>query len=269
MASRPTSSDSFESGFVSDETEDLADLLHASAHENVEFILFWSFDTLCTVLTFDRVLQALDSHKRIFTNAGELESYAYRILPVFGKVENVPNSMDHIEPSSESDCYLKILAILILIDKVGSIKQFIDEGVNDGDLPLKLPSIKDRKGKHDLEQQPKGGHRADKLFRHWKISELHAFNQCQFQVNVPFFDYRPEVNDYDLVPRTVLPFLVMDTAAMKGTGGSQPLPEPESVYGGGYGRVRRVLIEPSSHNFHKLNNTVCIFPFENHSVPDF
>ncbi|KAG6353677.1 hypothetical protein INS49_005386 [Diaporthe citri] len=151
---------------------DLADLLLVSRSENLDFVSFWSFDTLCKVLTRDRVMQELRSCKNIFKNEDELESYVDRVGPVYGKIEDIPNSVNPCKPSSEPKRCLKVLAILILMEKVRSIKQFIDEGIHDGDLPLEL-------------------RRTDECFRRWNILQLYSFNRYQFEVNAPFFDYHP------------------------------------------------------------------------------
>lgn len=234
-------------------SDELEDLLWNSSSQAPWGPSFWSFNALCRVLTRDRVLQALQSCRETFKNTDELESYIDRIRPVYGKAEDVPNSMVPCKPSSEPKRCLKLLAVLVLMDRTCSIKQFIDEGINDDDLPLKLPNITDRKRSLGLAKQVEEARKADKCFRRWRSSALEIFDQFQFRVNVPFFDYQQgQVLHYDLPARTVLPWISLETADMDSAGGVR------LISGGEHGQIRQVRIEPSSHNFHELSSAVSI-----------
>lgn len=233
------------------------DLLLDSSSLNLEFKSFWSFYALCKVLTRDRILQALQGSRDIFASADELESYANRIRPVYTEVKDILDSSILFKPSSKPESYLKILAILLLIDKVPSIKQFIDEGISDSDLPLELPKITPRNWNQVHSRKTGVDKGLHEFFRHWRRTELYHFNQYQFEVTVPFFEYQPgNAVHYNLPPRTVLPWLALgDMTDDAGV----PRPLSGSLHVGGFGSIRQVRIDPSSHSFHELSSTVSIF----------
>ncbi|KAI2612267.1 kinase-like protein [Hypoxylon fragiforme] len=109
-----------------------------------------------------------------------------------------------------------ILAILILINQVESIKLFIDNGIYDGNLPL-----------YEIEGQP---HTSP--FKKWVSYEL--FRVYQYKILVPFFNMPPNaVHFYKIEDSSIrLPFI-----------------EWHEYRNGGYGSVQKAKIHPAHHNY--------------------
>jgi hypothetical protein len=138
--------------------------------------------------------------------------------------------------------FKKIFAILVLIEKTTSISKFLEEDVNDLDLPL--VKIEDGKtgARFDL-RKPHLKHQVLECFRNWSQFYVRAFEEWQWVTVAPFFHRgtRKDVRHFPLQASVILPFTA-DSRRSNPT-------EFQTVLEGGYGRVFKVDIHPDHHNF--------------------
>ncbi|KAF2467328.1 uncharacterized protein BDR25DRAFT_267485 [Lindgomyces ingoldianus] len=180
--------------------------------ENPRLEAFWPLGALKKIL----------SEKRIAT---ELREYRKQNLDLF-RGRNVTKLTNRIRSQ-----YLKIFAILALLEKGQQIGAFIDEGVCDKDLPLIKTGTRYR---FEISCRRSPDHSLS-CFQTWKAYERDAFLNYQRQVNVPYFSCysgRTPVKHVEFPTQTILPF-IMYTSSMDG----------------GFSNVSKVKIHPESHNF--------------------
>lgn len=123
--------------------------------------------------------------------------------------------------------YLKVFAILVLMDQVEDISAFVRYNLRDCDLPLKL----------DLKsgQLSRGVDQTLLLMKGWKLFQRDAFLHYQRRVDVPYlaFDETTDaVKHVDFTDETTLPFL-----------------EFGDVRYGVYANIQRLKIHPACHGF--------------------
>ncbi|KAK1700650.1 kinase-like domain-containing protein [Colletotrichum godetiae] len=123
----------------------------------------------------------------------------------------------------------KLFAILILMEQVQLIKDFIENGIDDRILPLKIKREADQEPVIQL--QTENGlilHCLD----HWHSRHLSSFIQWQEIICTPFFQLAGHVvHYYELNSKTILPFKTYKLVRV-----------------GGYGSVRKVSIHPAHYN---------------------
>ncbi|KAK7920092.1 kinase-like domain-containing protein [Apiospora marii] len=132
-----------------------------------------------------------------------------------------------------------ILAILIMIRKVESIKDFIKAGIYDSHLPLDRGQLKG----NPFPKTEGNGHSktaARNHFAEWEPKEIDDFYNTQYYVLTPFFHIsNEEVHFYKMGSSKIrLPFAEWDE---KGEGG--------------HGKVYQVKIHSSHHNFVPSSNS--------------
>lgn len=222
--------------------------MHAIAHMSQD-VIFWPFDLLCQLLTRDRIVAALRTEGSHAINGSKIDYYVDMIGPVYKSTADIPTDGDPCRPTLEPKRWLKILAILVLLDKLDSVKEFIDNDVSDNDLPLRRgpgETLRDSfcLFKHDGDTEPPA------CFRQWRLSEMEYFYDAQWRVHVPFFEFQrgEHVMHYDLPSRTIFPWR------------SESMSDDREPYSGGFGTVRRVEMYPSSHQFSAAFMGVSIIP---------
>ncbi|KAI2630806.1 kinase-like protein [Hypoxylon sp. NC1633] len=141
--------------------------------------------------------------------------------------------------------YQKIFAILVLIDQVKLISDFLHEGISDSHLPLK----ERRSGNNtflvarDVQQDPEGQYRLQTSRGEWAPGQMEFFQNQQWIVCAPFFATAEHLKDrvhlYSLGAQDVLPFI----------NGTDDEGHPAYLYQGFFSTVRRVKIHPAHHNF--------------------
>ncbi|KAL0931253.1 protein kinase-like (PK-like) protein [Colletotrichum truncatum] len=134
-------------------------------------------------------------------DATDVRGYAARVC---GLIEYV----DHRDQLSSSGAR-SMFAILVMIDKVDEIKQYIDNGFTDEDLPLVSPP---NNTGHRLcpKSFATGELECWTIGQTWKRWEWTAFQTYQRMTRSPFFELRQSNNKlphYDLDVGTVLPFV--------------------------------------------------------------
>jgi hypothetical protein len=131
----------------------------------------------------------------------------------------------------------KIFAILVLIDRVPSILDFIKEGIYDSDLPFILKDGP-KPGTHRLYRKVRKTLQPIPIFRNWKHVFLEAFDNNQWRFLAPNFSLsggkQTKVCHYELEDRIILPW-IEDM-------------EYKVIAAGGYGEVWRVKIHPAHHD---------------------
>ena len=154
-----------------------------------------------------------------------------------GKPLITPTTRGQVDASGDK-CLRKIFAILLLIDRPVTIKNFIDEEVCDDDLPFSRGG-NSKSGVSFLRRR--GGE--VKCLKNWSRSTVANFLKYQWAVLSPFFHSRlgPEVLHYRLQEEVILPFTECESAKM-----------------GGHGEVFRVKIHRDHHSFKETNTKVCM-----------
>ena len=158
---------------------------------------------------------------------------------------------------SELTTRRKIFAILVMVDNVAAITDFIDEGIFDSHLPfLFRDGTGDRAGTFDVYRKLKGREGEPdreieiEFFQEWDDLKLESFKSSQWQVLAPYFSLVSKDNKvvhYNLDDQSVLPFIEDDK-----------VDEPLAQHGGS-ADVRRVKIHHSHQNIRIVSADLCIF----------
>jgi hypothetical protein len=132
--------------------------------------------------------------------------------------------------------YVKVFAVLALIEKEEDIEQFIEEGVGDRELPL----VKCKVQNPNLWILARSATPSKEIgfFRSWRIGTLQAFFSWQYGVNVPFLDMahgKGSIIHIDFPPQTIMPVLSTMIEQRAGSG-----------------NVYKVQIHPGCHGFHEV-----------------
>ncbi|KAI0198029.1 hypothetical protein F4808DRAFT_473134 [Astrocystis sublimbata] len=155
---------------------------------------------------------------------------------------SLTNAIRHWNGRSDRDdsvhkkSYLKIMAILILIERPFRIKLFIEEEICDQDLPLVLCE-QDPTSAIPRELRKKDSlHVRLKCFEGWSDATVVRFEQSQWSLLAPGFETakRKDVPHYKFDRKRILPFKSIKNTAQRG---------------GGFSLVRKVEIHRSHHAF--------------------
>ncbi|KAI0873616.1 kinase domain-containing protein [Hypoxylon argillaceum] len=161
----------------------------------------------------------------------------YRIPPKSPVIRTLSPSPQQICATSNTKekSFQKVFAILITIEKVDSITEFLHEGVHDGDLPLMRLHRDGREGVFDFGRRSKEGKASHplKCFESFPLMNFENFDQYQWAMLAPIFRHtcQESAKCYEFHDKIILPFI-----------------EEEGVSEGGFGRVSRVKIHPTSNN---------------------
>jgi hypothetical protein len=143
-------------------------------------------------------------------------------------------SLGKAKPGRKS--FRKIFAILILIERPGAIKKFIEEGICDSDLPLIKKRLPTNDKAFSLSYRCDGGEPDIdvKCLSRWKRSTLVEFEQRQWKVLAPFFTRgkQNEVLHYTFKDEVILPFIYR-----------------EHKRRGAHADIFKVKIHPEHHTF--------------------
>jgi hypothetical protein len=158
---------------------------------------------------------------------------------------------------SEMTTRRKIFAILVMVDNVPAITNFIDGGIFDSHLPfLFRDGTGERAGTLDVYRKLKGREGVPdreieiEFFQEWEDVKLITFENSQWQVLAPYFCLVSKDNKvvhYNLDDRSVLPFIE-----------DQKVDEPLAQHGGS-ADVRRVKIHYSHQNIRIVSSDLYIF----------
>lgn len=195
---------------------------------NKEDKSFYPIDDLYRIVTSGRAKEALE----------ELDNIArHEIDEAVGQILGTTTCLG--KPTSR----IKIFVILVLMDKLHAIVDFIAQNVFDIHLPLEETQDSDGNTRLNRNQQVggPGSNIPIDIFDHWTDNEIDAFLGRQYEVCVPIFwlstDEEPlaEVPHFELQSGIVLPF-VKDDEGKQGT------------RSGGFGEVWKVQLHTAHHN---------------------
>jgi hypothetical protein len=149
-----------------------------------------------------------------------------------------PITVDEISPpiGGTKTTYLIIFALLLLVDRGHEITQFVDHQLSDQRLPLVL--VLGKRG-YDLclADYPTTPLRC---FKDWKDHDKDYFDRWQYQLSVPFLTFQADkVRHHNFDDRTILPWCKRDSRTSGGRSG-------------GYGAVKRVIIDKRCHGFRDI-----------------
>lgn len=202
MASPPPEEDEPKPSF------DLMDKLYNSQRRNASGKDFLPAGALKEVITPDVVIQALQESRPDVRFRGANRDDAERICR----------------------SYRKIFVILVLVDMVHRISDFIRSDLDDTCLPM--PDIRARDG-IPLPTPPLENAAWMTVTRTWRMRDVDQFNTYQWRVLAPVFTAQDL--EYRLSQSHVLPFV-----------------ESHEQAEGSFGTVYRVKIHPDHHDFGKL-----------------
>ncbi|KAI1761143.1 kinase-like domain-containing protein [Hypoxylon sp. FL1150] len=121
--------------------------------------------------------------------------------------------------------YRRILGVLVLMGRVSSISEFIEEVIPDSDLPIR------RSQSDDQEFETRKG--VYTLFRSWHMNFIELFYVYQKRLFIPFFDIQEnQLCSYEFNADIILPWKHYTRKT-----------------NGGNGLVHKVQIHPDHHNF--------------------
>jgi hypothetical protein len=135
------------------------------------------------------------------------------------------------DPGDSHHSLRRIFAILVLIEQLHLIETFINESLDDGNLPLLL---RERDDDSWLKTMYING-RELVSFCAWSQFLLDSFDHYQWFLLAPqfkFLDENGRIPSTKLPSRTILPFTSLETKTT-----------------GNYGTITRVAIHPAHHNF--------------------
>lgn len=136
---------------------------------------------LSTLVTEDCVFNELTRCLKDTHTTSQIQAYAKNIC----EESPLPRDEDDSRPP-KTKSFKKIFVILVLIEKTPSISKFLEEDVNDLDLPL----VKFQKGKNgsrfDL-RLPRMQDKTLECFRDWTHFKIKAFEEWQWTTVSPFF----------------------------------------------------------------------------------
>ena len=146
--------------------------------------------------------------------------------------------------------FRKIFVILVMIGKTPAIIKFLEQDVNDSDLPLKKVPRPYEKGSYDLRRSRDPDTPLKCFSKKWNQLHIRNFEGYQWTTLAPFFakPRHKRVEHYELQEQAILPFLSASRTGQTST--HNPL-----EFEGGFGRVFKVDIHPDHHNFdcHNIN----------------
>jgi hypothetical protein len=144
------------------------------------------------------------------------------------------------------DTGLKIFAILVLIDRLPKIKDFVDAGIKDRHLPLRKPSRETAGGTFTLVKRTtlnRRGPEPTSCFNGWDPDDTKDFYVDQWRLLSPYFDRAPDgtVGLYELDEQCIMPWV--------GIGEEKRGTFPHTEFIGGFAKVTQVEIHEDHHAF--------------------
>ncbi len=202
---------------------------------------FWPLKLLLQIISRGRLERELRRYQSLRRDVGELVDI---IRPIRGDGR----------PGKEEDkvMYIRVFALLLLLDHGSQIENFIDEGVSDEILPV--CTRESAQGGVILEYRKNVGStiRLCELrpALSWPDDKKEYFEERQWRMRPPFFDFKTMANHYDFDGKSILPWCqtTTDESERRSSNISEKV--------GAYGVVTQVQIDPNSHRFHPVLNEV-------------
>ncbi|KAF4456655.1 GTP-binding protein YchF [Fusarium austroafricanum] len=185
---------------------------------------FWTEKLLRHILTRQRIESELQKPNYRF-NENQVKNFVHKIHP--------------LAKQSSQKTYLKIFALLLLINRASDIETFVNGGFCDQMLPIAMKG-----NKVYLLSEPNTWL---KCFEHWRSWEKENFESNQWKIDTPYFGPTENeiLNKLQLWPQTRKPW-----RRTPNNGEGTDTETAENA--GAYGTVTRVDIHPTSHSYEKL-----------------
>ncbi|KAK3347282.1 kinase-like domain-containing protein [Lasiosphaeria hispida] len=188
---------------------------------------FYPLSVLLSVISRERLGRELDRYRR------------WSPEEVGKMVDLIRPPADDVKPGAAQDKahYVRVFALLLLLDKGREIDNFIAEGASDAILPVDISPSKKKllkfatKGRGELGSSDK-----------WPIHEKEFFSACQWQMLPAYFDFDDRGEPHRLDDGIILPFIEAGSDGEMRNGNTS-----EKI--GAYGTVTCVKIHPDSHKF--------------------
>lgn len=206
---------------------------------------FFAKDQLSGILTEDRVRDELARH---FAGSLPEATIAKHANTICQGIILTQNGNADCSEKYKMRTFTKVLAVLIMIGKTGTIIELLEEDISDSDLPLvKAPRPNDsRLFDLRLNREPKMVVRS---FENWNQLNVRNFEEWQW-TTLPVEFARPtedgEVKHYKLQDQRILPFI-------KNSRDDKPQSSSQKELEGGFASVVQVAIHPQHHNFHSAS----------------
>ncbi|POS77582.1 protein kinase [Diaporthe helianthi] len=152
---------------------------------------------------------------------------------------------------SKTKSFVKVLAILVIIEKTSSILKLLEEDVNDSTLPLSKAARSNGEKLYDL-RDGKRPNMTLRCFENWNQLNIRNFEEWQWTTLPVDFVGAAENEDVDvkhlsLQDQEILPFI-------KDGRDSELQYSRRTEFEGGFASVFRVAIHSQHHNFHSSSD---------------
>ncbi|KAI3319258.1 kinase-like domain-containing protein [Xylariaceae sp. AK1471] len=201
---------------------------------------------------------ALPNDAQTFLPLGNLEAICREeavrreFLAIYGKespdVDRYTNYVCGIHDGTRhnEDTSLKIFAILVLIDRLNKINDFVHAEIKDRHLPFRKPSREARGGTFTLVKRTtlnRSEPEPTSCFNGWNPVEKRKFYDNQWRLLSPYFDRALDgtVGLYQLDEQSIMPWI--------GIGEEKRGTFVPTELHGGYAKVTQVTIHPDHHAF--------------------
>ncbi|KAL8408706.1 hypothetical protein RB594_007232 [Gaeumannomyces avenae] len=217
---------------------------------------FWPYARLRRVMTRERVLRAL--REECGFEEAEARYCCSMIMPADKHPSTASLAVDSIRWSKTGETrapqqasYLRIFAILILYSRGSLVRHFIEQGVSDRELPLRLAMAPTAGPGRRNVPTPRLEWPAEPIPRppDWfQPQEIRRFLSTQWPFIPPYFapSAGGGVAHYEIPPEAILPWVKISSA----NDGQSTWTEGENS--GGYGVVRKVKIDRDCHSLDAL-----------------
>ncbi|KAL8411631.1 hypothetical protein RB596_001051 [Gaeumannomyces avenae] len=255
-----------ESSYSNDSSDSLTAILRGSripSSYNPDGDGYLPFAVLLRLMTADRIREELQEGCGI-TQGDRIKELCAEIAPA-GLAGSPSRWCVHAPESGGSHLetpagYLAVFALLLEIGRGNLIGHFIDQGISDHKLPLRIEVLPNRTLQLPDIRKP------DAVSgRHWfERNHIRLLRNDQWSFFTPFFDCERDgtPKHYDLPTEAQLPWRqpgksdrkkwpTSDVGHCQGSWGRQGDPGAEAL-AGGFGTVELVIIDPDSHGFHHL-----------------
>ncbi|KAI3391292.1 hypothetical protein diail_7623 [Diaporthe ilicicola] len=180
-----------------------------------------------------------------------------RVLAELRSYDSLPNADQYVDyictdeaTTDKKPAYIRIFAILVLIDEGERIRDFIDAKLSDETLPFhRRDDVQEARRKSHLFL--KNTDSPIKVFNKWKTPIREAFEHTQWMLLVPCLDldHNNTVKEYDFCDRHILPWC-------KSTKTSDMQSSNAPTAAGAYGKVYCVDIHSDCHGFQQVLGTI-------------
>lgn len=204
---------------------------------------FFAKDQLSKILTEARVRNELTRHFEDSLSEETIAEYAKTICQGTASQGEI-SGHDRI---TKRKTFIKVLAILIIIEKTKSIIKLLEEDVSDSDLPLIKVSRPNDKKLFDLRVSRQPYKVLRSFQKRWNQLNIRNFDEWQWTtLPVEFVPTEHgEVHHYQLEEQRILPF-IKDSREQK------PHFSQRTELEGGFASVFQVAIHPQHHDFQTL-----------------